>query len=94
MRVLRLSASTRAVPWIRRPAVAASGITGGWCHWLRSGSDSRPATLSCETITAGTWCLRAHGPVQRSVVRSETSSRSGRSDSRMARTRRLDSSSR
>ena len=38
-------------------------MPGGWGHLLRSGSDSRPATLSCETITAGTWCLRAHGPV-------------------------------
>ena len=44
-----------------------------------AGRLNSPVRLSCETITAGTPCSRAHRPVQRSVVRSDTSSRSGRS---------------
>ena len=43
-----------------------------------SGTSRNKATrLSWETMTAGTPCLRAHRPVQRSVTRSETSRESG-----------------
>ncbi len=40
---------------------------------------SRPVSDSCETITDGTQFSRAQSPVQRSVARSDTSSRSGAS---------------
>ena len=43
-----------------------------------SGSAQQGVTLSCETMTAGTPCSRPT-PVQRSVVRSDTSRASGRS---------------
>ena len=49
-----------------------------------AGRLNSPVRLSCETITAGTPCSRAHRPVQRSVVRSEISSRSGFSSSAAA----------
>ena len=39
----------------------------------------RPCRLSCETIIERTPQCRAHAPVHRSVVRSETSMRSGAS---------------
>ena len=54
----------------------------------RPASPSSPATLSWDTITAGTPCRRAQAPVQRSVVRSETSSRSGANDVNSAVNRR------
>ena len=46
---------------------------------------STPSAVSWETITAGTRARRAHLPVQRSVVRSETSRRSGARSSRSGR---------
>ena len=51
-------------------------------------------TLSCDTMTAGTPCSRAHAPVQRSVVRSDTSSASGRSRVSSRASRRLRHSTR
>ena len=55
---------------------------------------SRAVTLSCDTMAAGTPCSPAHAPVQRSVVRSDTSSASGRSRASSPASRRLRHSTR
>ena len=55
---------------------------------------SRAVTLSCDTMAAGTPCSSAHAPVQRSVVRSDTSSTSGRRRVSSRASRRLRHSTR
>ncbi len=62
----------------RGPGQAPTGTARGRSS-PGTASLSSAVRLSCEIMTAGTPCSRAHRPVQRSVVRSDTSSVSGRS---------------
>ena len=58
---------------LKRSASQAAGTPGGLNIVIS------PARLSCDTIMDRTPRARAQAPVQRSVVRSDTSSRSGSS---------------
>ncbi len=75
---------------VRRLSQSATARPGG----ASPATPSRAVTLSCDTMTAGTPCARAHAPVQRSVVRSDTSSASGRSRASSPASRRLRHSTR